>query len=146
MSAIDYGSQFDRDLAARWIDALESDNYHQTTGQLKSTTDYGEPTDVPSYCCLGVLCDLVQPDTWEDDNWIYDGDTWETEPPKELMTRLGFAVDEDRPTARRDGKEWRHGTKGSFSLIEMNDTFHADFATIAANLRDYYGMPPKETT
>lgn len=38
-----------KDIAYKWIDALESDEYKQTQGYLK--TDNG-------FCCLGVLCDL----------------------------------------------------------------------------------------
>ncbi len=46
----------DADLKKRWIEALESGDYKQGKGALRSHRD--------EYCCLGVLCDLVQPDGW----------------------------------------------------------------------------------
>lgn len=39
----------DAGVKERWVAALRSGEYKQTTGYLK--TDYG-------YCCLGVLCDI----------------------------------------------------------------------------------------
>lgn len=39
------------DIAERWIAALESGNYAQGTGCLRTTGD--------SFCCLGVLTDLA---------------------------------------------------------------------------------------
>lgn len=44
------------ELKARWIEALESGKYRKGTGQLRSITS--------SYCCLGVLCDLLDPEGW----------------------------------------------------------------------------------
>src|SRR5258708_27314920 len=37
------------EVKKKWVDALKSGEYQQTTGTLK---------DNNSYCCLGVLCDL----------------------------------------------------------------------------------------
>jgi len=39
----------DAQLKAKWVEALRSGKYQQTTNYLKS--DNG-------YCCLGVLCDI----------------------------------------------------------------------------------------
>lgn len=39
-----------------WIDALRSGKYSQTQGRLRIED---------SYCCLGVICDLLVPDEWE---------------------------------------------------------------------------------
>lgn len=44
-------------LKKQWIEALRSGKYRQGRGSLRSES--GE------YCCLGVLCDLVDPDGWE---------------------------------------------------------------------------------
>jgi len=38
----------DAQLKAKWVEALRSGEYKQTTDQLKSDDD--------CYCCLGVLC------------------------------------------------------------------------------------------
>lgn len=42
-----------------WLAALESGKYAQTTGSLK---------DHEGYCCLGVLCDVLDPNGWNPDN------------------------------------------------------------------------------
>lgn len=45
-------------LKAKWIEALESGRYEQTRGALH-VKDEG-------YCCLGVLCDVIDPAGWLD--------------------------------------------------------------------------------
>lgn len=42
-----------KDIAERWVAALRSGVYPQTTGHLRDKAN-----GVDSYCCLGVLCDL----------------------------------------------------------------------------------------
>lgn len=39
----------------RWLQALKSGNYTQTTGKLCMV---GRDSQAPSFCCLGVLCDV----------------------------------------------------------------------------------------
>jgi hypothetical protein len=46
------------EIKTRWLEALRSGRYQQTQGKLR--TDVG-------HCCLGVLCDVVEPDSWRDD-------------------------------------------------------------------------------
>lgn len=43
------------ELKARWLVALRSGKYKQTRRVLKN--DAG-------FCCLGVLCDLINPNVW----------------------------------------------------------------------------------
>jgi hypothetical protein len=42
----------------KWVDALRSGNYVQTEGTLCQVED-GPDGVVDTYCCLGVLCELV---------------------------------------------------------------------------------------
>ncbi len=59
----------DKELKARWVEALRSDRYKQTMGRLRT---FG------GFCCWGVLCDLVDPDGWEEENlygYSHRGDT-----------------------------------------------------------------------
>ena len=49
-------------LARKWLDALRSSEYEQTTGLLR---------DDKGFCCLGVLCDISGLGEWERDE---DGD------------------------------------------------------------------------
>ena len=48
-------------IKARWIKALLSGDYTQGRNALKSSTDGGKTF---KHCCLGVLCELVDPDGW----------------------------------------------------------------------------------
>lgn len=49
----------------RWIDALRSGEFRQTTARLQRI----DPERGPGFCCLGVLCELYRRDTgqgrWE---------------------------------------------------------------------------------
>ena len=45
----------DKEIKAQWLKALRSGAYQQTRGRLK---------DLDGYCCLGVLCDILQPELW----------------------------------------------------------------------------------
>lgn len=58
-----------KEYRANLVEALRSGNY--TQGQLKLRTH----TD--KFCCLGVACDLVDPDDWDrtDFEYIYDDDS-----------------------------------------------------------------------
>lgn len=42
-------------IKASWLEALRSGRYQQGQGQLRWEN---------SFCCLGVLCDIVDPDLW----------------------------------------------------------------------------------
>jgi hypothetical protein len=44
-----------KELKQKWIDALRSKDYRQTTNCLRSRS---------GYCCLGVLCDIVDNTKW----------------------------------------------------------------------------------
>jgi hypothetical protein len=44
-----------KDIATKWISALRSGQYKQGTGYLNSNV---------GMCCLGVLCDLYDPNKW----------------------------------------------------------------------------------
>lgn len=47
-----------KQLKTKWIRALKSGKYKQTTGALKNHE---------GFCCLGVLCDLINPKGWRGD-------------------------------------------------------------------------------
>ena len=50
-----------KEIKARWVDALRSGVYTQTTGALRNEK---------GYCCLGVLCDLHAHET--NTPWVPD--------------------------------------------------------------------------
>jgi hypothetical protein len=45
-----------KELVQKWIDALRSGNYQQGQRRLRRVNN--------TYCCLGVLCDIVDPTKW----------------------------------------------------------------------------------
>jgi hypothetical protein len=47
--------QMDKDIKAKWLEALRSGRYRQGEGALRVDD---------KFCCLGVLCDLIAPGEW----------------------------------------------------------------------------------
>jgi hypothetical protein len=57
----------DKEVKARWLDALRSGKYKQGTGALKTSDG--------RYCCLGVLCTVEKPVEWDEARrTMYEGD------------------------------------------------------------------------
>lgn len=54
----------DPNLKAKWVDALKNGKYKQCKGRLKRKKSVTTPE---SYCCLGVLCDTIDPSQWSYD-------------------------------------------------------------------------------
>lgn len=55
------------EIKQKWLDALRSGDYKQTTGALKTTK---------GFCCMGVLCDIIKTELdaeWEQPSGITDG-------------------------------------------------------------------------
>lgn len=48
----------DAQLKQKWLEALRSGKYEQGSGVLRTETN--------RFCCLGVLCDVVDPTGWLD--------------------------------------------------------------------------------
>lgn len=44
-----------REIKKKWLEALRSGNYKQGSHRLR---------DGNTFCCLGVLCDIIDPDGW----------------------------------------------------------------------------------
>jgi hypothetical protein len=45
----------DAEIKTKWVKALRSGKYKQGSNYLRRGNDF---------CCLGVLCDIVEPDAW----------------------------------------------------------------------------------
>jgi len=120
------------EIARKWLDALRSGKYSQTTGHLRKieardTTDHALRE---GYCCLGVLCDIVDPMRWvaptlSDSTGRYcymnpnprtvflDSDEEDTEdeftdkllvgyPPQEYLEKVGLTETDARDLANRN--------------------------------------------
>jgi hypothetical protein len=84
-----------QDVKKRWVEALRSGKYQQGRGHL---------CDGSTYCCLGVLCELVVPEM------------------KILRVGLGFSYGHSLTCLPREANE-RSGVAPETEeiLIEMND-------------------------
>lgn len=76
--------KMNRDIKARWIEALRSGDYPQTREALHRTEpglDSKGKTMPPGFCCLGVLCELAAKEgvitskTFSNGEVEYDGDS-----------------------------------------------------------------------
>jgi hypothetical protein len=93
-----------RETLEKWIAALRSGKYKQTSGELERRG---------KYCCLGVLCDVVDPSGWHCGNYRYDGEELQCSLPTKL--RLGVGIQ----------------TRQETQLIELNDDKGESFVEIA---------------
>ena len=62
-----------------WIDALLSDKYKQTQSRLR---------DSLGHCCLGVACDVKNPDIWEEASIKF---------PDRIAYQWGKGTEEENP-------------------------------------------------
>lgn len=110
-----------KELIEKWADALESGEYKQTQGQLR----YGKHSI--RYCCLGVVCDLVDHEKMETD---WNGSALL---PKTVSSKLGM---DDCGTFRKDIRLSPHG-KYYTSLAHLNDS-GVKFPVIARIIREQF--------
>lgn len=123
-----------RDNMTVLVEALESGDYQQGHGQLKTTnTDrHGQSVD---YCCLGVACDKSGKGHWDSaDYYVTPDGTSDAFMPPEVQDWLG--VDErDLVVTGADG------TGEVLTASSLNDHDGPDpwdFPKIAARLREVY--------
>lgn len=95
-----------RDVMRKWVKALRSGKYKQTTGVLKNEL---------GYCCLGVLCDIKAKEQKKKFNGIGDEDE-----DVLSVTQMKWA-----------GMKTKDGKCGNNKLTFMNDYKGRSFAYIA---------------
>jgi hypothetical protein len=59
------------EFKAKWLKALRSGRYKQATGILRRRQD-----GHPAYCCLGVACNLINPNVWRKQDNDYNEYDW----------------------------------------------------------------------
>lgn len=111
-----------------WIAALRSGDYDQTIDALKNR--FG-------FCCLGVACDIIQPNSWVADD-IVEGrfgiptrNSCNLESdvlPIEIMEALGASSNEPDVFV---GSKLEGFTALNISVTILNDTHHWSFDKIA---------------
>jgi len=79
----------DQELKKRWIDALRSGKYIQGDSTLRFfDADSGKDT----FCCLGVLCDLIEPNNWTHSNGDWCWAQKVEVPPDHYIGILGLNI------------------------------------------------------
>ena len=104
-------------VKTRWIRALRSDKYKQTTSILRDGPGEG-------YCCLGVLCDIIDPEGWGAESDDYDYEDYESK-----WTYKGDVEEDTLPVSLR--KRLNIENQHVETLINMNDTENKSFTEIA---------------
>lgn len=111
-------ARMDPAVKAQWVAALRSGKFKQADGQLRA--------DKSSFCCLGVLCHLMNPRGWREDGWgssLYEG--MEDVPPPIVAVWAGFTYMDD---------QWgraRVTIKGRTEPLAFHNDDGATFAEIA---------------
>lgn len=113
-------NKIDPAFKERWVKALRSGEYQQTQGVL---------TTLSEFCCLGVACDLLDPDGWtvDDDDvefhfiiegYVFDYETIGTSyMPVTARHLIGLGEGEQSALAAlNDGRDER-GKPRPFSVI-----------------------------
>jgi hypothetical protein len=113
------------DLFERWIAALRSGKYKQGRFNLRSTDD--------DYCCLGVLCDIVNPGGWgpsvAKDRYRFGG--VDNTLPDHVANGLGMGWGGELPTP----------VDGTRRLATLNDTRVYTFDQIADVIEEQFIGP-----
>jgi hypothetical protein len=109
-----------KEIADKWIEALESGKYKQTDSVLERNG---------SFCCLGVLCKLAEEEgvveRQDNGHTVYYG-RWSAELPPEVVEWAGMAGHGgQRKGCRR-------------TLVYLNDTSRYSFQSIAKVIRKEY--------
>lgn len=100
----------------KWLEALESGKYQQTTARLQREN--------LGFCCLGVLCDIVDPTRWDitpgasieyhllatDENFP-DQRAVGSMPPSDILNLVGLKIEDAQMLARMNDNG------DSFSMI-----------------------------
>jgi hypothetical protein len=126
----------------RWVEALRSGRYRQGHSVLRGGDD--------TYCCLGVACDIIDPEGWEGGD-VHEGEPCGCGDPGCWTNRLDAAyafdgIDTEIPPgwileqvaiSRADAEV----------LATWNDAHDLTFEEIANHIEAVeYGLPSTETT
>jgi len=120
----------DKELLTKWLAALRSGNYKQTKYALREI----DKCDDTSHCCLGVLCEIVDPSRFDESGWYKfpDGSIHESVLSSTFARDLGLDVKVDKID----------GTQATIAevLMEMNDDQNMTFADIADFIEKELGV------
>lgn len=102
-----------REWRDKWVAALRSGNYPQSCGYLRKKE---------GYCCLGVLCEVVDPTRWADCGGYF---TFQN-PDHSRNTDVAYLPPDILATTRLPS-----GEQATLSLMNDNPEEHKSFPEIA---------------
>lgn len=108
-------------IAMKWAKALESGQYKQTTGALRRLNKEGEH----EYCCLGVLCDIIQNEKF-----------WKLESQHHYSLYDDYGI-LPMKIRRKSGMKTAFGDFADMSLTHLNDQ-NFSFEYIAQIIRRHW--------
>lgn len=88
----------DRKIRDKWVEALRSGEYKQGQNALRTNDN--------KFCCLGVLCDVVDANCWTTRGGVYYYGLQRYTLPRQLMETLQLSIPQEA------------------MIIELNDTGH----------------------
>lgn len=111
------------EIKTKWADALRSGTYVQGKHSLRIKS--ADPHIPDSFCCLGVLCDIVNPDKWvfalgSSLDYEFDGLTGDLSDQTRVLA--GIPPDDHFAVI---------GSDPVYHLIQLNDQEGKSFAQIA---------------
>jgi len=95
------------EIKAKWVEALRSGRYKQTRGRLR---------DTQGMCCLGVLCDILHPEGWENYDSSFQFRQEVKMPPAEILREAGLPTSTELGSVA-DKLAIKNDTGASFSEI-----------------------------
>lgn len=108
----------------KWIKAIASGEFEQTTGRLKKSVFSSTTTAL--YCCLGVACELF---SWE------VGGYWKDEDIMEFEFVADYKTDHSGGTAEED-LEVKDSAMPTYPVAEYFGFDQANLASILAGMND----------
>jgi hypothetical protein len=97
-------------LLKRWTTALRSGKYKKGKDALRIKAKNGD-----KFCCLGVLCDIVAPNAWDEEydgldmgQWVFHNKAQDSHLICALSDELGITLDQQKELAILNDK----GRKG----------------------------------
>lgn len=120
-----------KEIADKWIVALNSNEFNQHRGALHNPSNNG-------YCCLGVLCEIYRKETgkgrWEYDGFMSNPDEKEARLMDWSCQHLPYAVQEwsgmKSPLGQYDEKD--NSIETNKNLVYLNDMAGFKFSGIAS--------------
>lgn len=104
------------ELKAKWVAALRSGEYEQTTGTLRDVDGHG-------FCCVGVLADVLDTAAWSGSCWHGESGTMDSYKREEIgIAREAMA----RLECMNDGVPLDDEPIGKHNFTEIADYIEAN--------------------